>query len=924
MDGYSGALGDIGGKGLLVHVGAYTKPLERGLMRAEGRVKTFAHTAGRDVARGAKIMGAALLGAAGYASKMAADYDQAMRNVNSISKLSDASLNQLSGDVLKLAAAVGKSPKELAEGLYDIASSGFQAGKGMTVLEASTKAARAGMSDVRTSARAIVGVLNAYGMSADRAGYVSDVLFKTVEVGVITFEELAQNLGDVTSSAAAMGVSIDQVGGAIAAFTKAGITAPEAVTALNRVIMAFIKPSEAMKKLVKDAGFESGQAMLKHLGLAGAMDKCAAATKGSVSALGDLFPEVRGIKGALVAVSGGGKIFRDSMGQVKDSAGATASAFKEQMKGMVAQYERVKAQLEVAGITVATKIVLPSIKDITGKMGNLMNALISGPGSSNVADVSRWKRATGGKFQALGAAIGKTIASGISGAIGAVGDSAGRTFGGRFVKGFREEIEKDRIASAILYGAIGGKLGSFVGHPVIGTAAGATYGATKAEGASLISELERLFYQAPAYTHAVGPAGPALYMAIQAAGEALGRVNWDEIRRSLGNLGGGAAWVPPAAATPGGRGRATYNLGVSVTGTAQVEGKLHAWAVRLRSRFAKWGRSAIAAYVAGMIAAAPVVNMNTTARSLERGAIIINARTPKWGRQSQINYAVGMIQGRPALMRSWNLSVRALEGGASLLNIRGYKWGQTFINRVAAGMRSRLSAIRAIYGEIAAILREINSLLGPVSGGSYYRGGGGGGKGGRASVERGEREDALAAAGFNSRVTPRAVLSIARFIHGVLGTGYVWGAWDCSAFVSAALAAGWLLSGRETSRSFAGVCDVGRRGPVMVVVKPGHVGMQVMGREFENSGSVHKNDPARRDWTWYGVPIAHDTTPSRGYYVRRGGAVLVDEGEKITRGGGGIHFHGPVTLVVEGAEDAEDLAEGLYEAARDYRLSGGD
>src|SRR5687768_12475820 len=90
----------------------------------------------------------------------------------------------------------------LARGLYDIASSGFKGAQGMKVLEASAIAASAGMSDTATAARAITGVLNAYGLGAERAAEVSDVLFKTVEVGVLTFDELAQQLGDVVGIAA--------------------------------------------------------------------------------------------------------------------------------------------------------------------------------------------------------------------------------------------------------------------------------------------------------------------------------------------------------------------------------------------------------------------------------------------------------------------------------------------------------------------------------------------------------------------------------------------------------------------------------------------------------------------------------------------------------------------------------------------------
>jgi TP901 family phage tail tape measure protein len=284
------------------------------------------------------------------AVKMSMDFDQSMRNVNSISKLSEKQFQGLRTSVLGLAGKVGKAPKDLADGLYDIASSGFQGAAGMKVLEASAKAARAGMTDTKTAAKAITGALNAYGMGADKAGKVADILFRGVDRGVITFEELAQQIGDVNSTAAAVGITLDQTVGAVAAFTKAGVTGAESVTALNRVIMSFIKPSEQMGKFIKESGYESGQAMLKHRGLAKTMDLVRAATKGNITALGELFPEIRGIKGALIAVNGEGKLFNAEMLAAKDHTNAASKAFAEQSKGPLARLEKSWARVQAVMI----------------------------------------------------------------------------------------------------------------------------------------------------------------------------------------------------------------------------------------------------------------------------------------------------------------------------------------------------------------------------------------------------------------------------------------------------------------------------------------------------------------------------------------------------------------------------------------------
>jgi ABC-type proline/glycine betaine transport system substrate-binding protein len=58
----------------------------------------------------------------------------------------------------------------------------------MEVLNASVKAARAGYTDTTKVAELLSKVINAYGYSARDAAYLSDVLFKTVEVGINSME----------------------------------------------------------------------------------------------------------------------------------------------------------------------------------------------------------------------------------------------------------------------------------------------------------------------------------------------------------------------------------------------------------------------------------------------------------------------------------------------------------------------------------------------------------------------------------------------------------------------------------------------------------------------------------------------------------------------------------------------------------------
>jgi TP901 family phage tail tape measure protein len=194
---------------------------------------------GKSVDGASQILGslALPLAAAGAgAIKMASDFDSSLRNINSIAGLSEDQLGKLGDQFVSLSLDSSKtfeSANALATGFYDIQSAGFAGADGMKVLEASTKAASAGMSTTQTAANAISATLNAYGESADQAAHVSDVLFQTVNLGVVNFEELSSSIGRVIPSAASAKVSIEEVGAAVSTMTKSGLAGAQAVTDLN-------------------------------------------------------------------------------------------------------------------------------------------------------------------------------------------------------------------------------------------------------------------------------------------------------------------------------------------------------------------------------------------------------------------------------------------------------------------------------------------------------------------------------------------------------------------------------------------------------------------------------------------------------------------------------------------------------------------
>ncbi|HEY8881940.1 MAG TPA: phage tail tape measure protein [Dermatophilaceae bacterium] len=324
-------------------------------------------------AAAAFMFGRQLLTAFAGGIQLSAQFEAQMRNVNSITGMTEAAYGALSQKVLDLSTTLPQEATVLAAGLYDIASSGFQGAAGLQVLEASARAASAGISTTAVAGQAISGVLNAYGLSAASAKDVSDTLFQTVNLGVLTFDQLGQGIGDVIGTAAAAGISIDGVGQAIATMTKAGIKPAEAFTALNQLMAQIITPGDALAAVFKSLGYESGAVALNSKGLSGVMADLQKVTGGNVTTMSALFTDIRSLKGALALTSDQGKLYTGVIAgwsAAHAGAGATAVALAEQMKSASAQWALVTNAVKAGTIEVGLHL-LPVLTTLMKAMMDL-------------------------------------------------------------------------------------------------------------------------------------------------------------------------------------------------------------------------------------------------------------------------------------------------------------------------------------------------------------------------------------------------------------------------------------------------------------------------------------------------------------------------------------------------------------------------
>ncbi len=346
--------------------GAPVGRIATGAAGATSAVSTLSSSASTAAKGGVLVLGVALAAAA----VGAVQFEASMRNVASIDAQVEQNFAAVSQSVLNMAKTVPQSANTLAEGLYNIAGSGFYGADAMHILETSATAASAGLTDTNTASKAIVASLNAYGMSASEAGRVSDALFSTVNYGVISFEALTGAVANSVGNAAKAGISIEELGAALATMTLSGMTASNAGVSLNNMISKLVKPSKALSSAAQELGINLQQDLANPaIGLHGVMEKLRVASEGNVTTLLKWFPEIRAARGAMALMAADGDSYKrviKEMGTEQKTAGETARVFAVQAQSVHHQLQLLGNQVAVTGIELGTKMLPYLEKAVTG------------------------------------------------------------------------------------------------------------------------------------------------------------------------------------------------------------------------------------------------------------------------------------------------------------------------------------------------------------------------------------------------------------------------------------------------------------------------------------------------------------------------------------------------------------------------------
>ncbi|MDH7604841.1 MAG: phage tail tape measure protein [Melioribacter sp.] len=317
-------------------------------------------------------------------AKMAMEYEFSIQKIVGLTGTAQNVVNQWSKSIQNMSKEFGRKPKELAEALYFIASSGIEGAEALEVLKMSAKAAASGLGETQDIANYLTSVLNAYRGTGLTAAYATDVLVAAVREGKAEAQGFAAAMGSLTPIASNLGVSIDQVAGAMAAITLTGSTAAQAATYLRGMFNVLMKETEKGADAMDEASAALGtmktsyadlRKILREQGVMALMEKLneLSAAYGE-TLVSKVFPNIRSIL-AVLSLSGKNMKYNSQIiKEVTNSSGALGKAFAAVADTIKIRYDKAISSMEVSMIKIGAAVannLIPLLENLSKRIERL-------------------------------------------------------------------------------------------------------------------------------------------------------------------------------------------------------------------------------------------------------------------------------------------------------------------------------------------------------------------------------------------------------------------------------------------------------------------------------------------------------------------------------------------------------------------------
>lgn len=304
-------------------------------------------------------------------------YETSLAKVGTIADLGKLSIQKLGSQITDMSNTMGIAATDIAEATYQAISAGQDTANAVAFAGQAAKLAAAGFTSTTSAVDILTTALNAYGLSADQADHVSDVLLTTQNLGKTSVDELSSSMGSVIPLAAAYNVSVENLSSGLAVMTANGIATAEATTYTKSMLNELGDTGSSVGKILQQqTGKSFAQLSADGKSLGDVLQVLYDSVGGDSTAFAGLWSSVEAGTGALSLASGGTDKFNGVLAQMVDSAGATDTAYQTMTDTFQHSMESLQTTAENLSIDLF-EAMEPGLKEAANWGTDCLNTLTS-------------------------------------------------------------------------------------------------------------------------------------------------------------------------------------------------------------------------------------------------------------------------------------------------------------------------------------------------------------------------------------------------------------------------------------------------------------------------------------------------------------------------------------------------------------------
>ncbi|MFJ7407120.1 MULTISPECIES: phage tail tape measure protein [unclassified Lysinibacillus] len=204
-------------------------------------------------AAGFATVGTAVAATAAAVSSLntASDFEAQMAKVGAKTEATRSEMTALNKEALKLGASSSLSASQVAVAMDELGAKGFDATKIIAAMPGLIAATEASGEDLALVSDVVTSAINAYGMEANEASRVADVMAMSANKTAAGVGDLGYSFKYAAPVANTLGIKLEELAASTGILVDKGLAGEQAGTALRMALVRLSKPPTEAKKALK-------------------------------------------------------------------------------------------------------------------------------------------------------------------------------------------------------------------------------------------------------------------------------------------------------------------------------------------------------------------------------------------------------------------------------------------------------------------------------------------------------------------------------------------------------------------------------------------------------------------------------------------------------------------------------------------------